>query len=487
MIVAFALLGLAKAQVELTTQENDAAFQRVQSERFFAMADRIATLEAQMAQLGTANSPIAIGVNAISATMLTQTVSFAAQQATLSSQVSTSVSRSEQLLADTRTVTEEAARQASTAAQAQATTLRQEVDREISSLMTNVTTILATTGGSGDGSSPRNAGMRCRDIKRDFPSSPNGMYYVYNPVNFSSVHSTALLFGNQGQNGESVLRVFCNFATNWVTADAAGGLFRLTYADGMIEPFEVYTFNALYSFGIAGAAGGERNVRTPNGQKGGLGAVVRGAKTFSRGDRFYVYPGGKGGMQGYEDNDYYDDPWAVTGPKVLVGGWNGGGRGTRGGSGGGGASDIRTVKHDYSTKSVNTASLNSRIATAGGGGGCGHGQCDYRGGHGGGSGNAENAWNGAYGGQQGQGGRNNCNHWRSFGYFGFGGSIEVGASRNDGGGGGGGWYGGSAACTANRPGAGGSSNARGFVSAGRSFQAGQNAGHGYVEFKWQEI
>jgi hypothetical protein len=31
MIVAFALLGLAKAQVELTTQENDAAFQRVQS------------------------------------------------------------------------------------------------------------------------------------------------------------------------------------------------------------------------------------------------------------------------------------------------------------------------------------------------------------------------------------------------------------------------------------------------------------------------
>ena len=33
-------------------------------ERFFAMADRLATLEAQMAQLGTANSPIAIGVNA---------------------------------------------------------------------------------------------------------------------------------------------------------------------------------------------------------------------------------------------------------------------------------------------------------------------------------------------------------------------------------------------------------------------------------------
>ena len=42
-------------------------------------------------------------------------------------------------------------------------------------------------------------------------------------------------------------------------------------------------------------------------------------------------PGGKGGMQGYEDNGFYDDMWAVESPKVLVGGWNGGGRGTRGG------------------------------------------------------------------------------------------------------------------------------------------------------------
>ena len=199
-------------------------------------------------------------------------------------------------------------------------------------------------------------------------------------------------------------------------------------------------------------------------------------------------PGGKGGMQGYEDHEYYDDMWSVAFPKVHVGGWNGGGRGTRGGSGGGGSSDIRTTKHDYSTKSLNTASLNTRIATAGGGGGCGSGQCAQRGGNGGGSGNAENA-GGQYGGQQGQGGRNNYGRWRSYGYFGNGGSVDVQQTRNDGGGGGGGWYGGSAAATSNRPGAGGSSNARGFISAGRSLVAGSssgNPGHGYVEFKWTE-
>ena len=199
-------------------------------------------------------------------------------------------------------------------------------------------------------------------------------------------------------------------------------------------------------------------------------------------------PGGKGGMQGYEDHEYYDDMWSVAYPKVHVGGWNGGGRGTRGGSGGGGASDVRTTKHDYSTKSLNTASLNTRIATAGAGGGCGSGQCAQRGGNGGGSGNAENA-GGQYGGQQGRGGHNNYGRWQVYGYFGTGGSINIQVTRNDGGGGGGGWYGGSAAATDNVPGAGGSSNTRGFLSAGRSYSSGGqngNAGHGYVAFKWQE-
>ena len=142
-----------------------------------------------------------------------------------------------------------------------------------------------------------------------------------------------------------------------------------------------------------------------------------------------------------------------------------------------------------SSKAVQLASLNTRLATAGGGGGCGEGVCTQSGSPGGGEGNAPNAWNGAYGGQQSRGGQNNCGHWRSYGYFGIGGSVDTYHTRNDGGGGGGGWYGGSAGCTSNRPGAGGSSNARGFLSSGRSLQAGSSAGnenHGYVEFKWQE-
>lgn len=142
-----------------------------------------------------------------------------------------------------------------------------------------------------------------------------------------------------------------------------------------------------------------------------------------------------------------------------------------------------------SSKTVHQASLNTRIATAGGGGGCGQGQCTQRGGNGGGSGNAENIWGGAYGGQQGAGGRNNHGHWKSYGYFGYGGSVDTYYTRNDGGGGGGGWYGGSSGPTSNTPGAGGSSNARGFSSSGRVLQSGSSSGnevHGYVEFKWQE-
>ena len=48
-----------------------------------------------------------------------------------------------------------------------------------------------------------------------------------------------------------------------------------------------YTFGDKLAL-CAGAAGGERNPRTPNGQKGGLGAHVRGAKAFDRGDRFFA-------------------------------------------------------------------------------------------------------------------------------------------------------------------------------------------------------
>ena len=50
-------------------------------------------------------------------------------------------------------------------------------------------------------------------IKAAFPSSANGFYYVNNPVNLSDTSSSAHLFGEQGPDGASVLKVFCNFAS----------------------------------------------------------------------------------------------------------------------------------------------------------------------------------------------------------------------------------------------------------------------------------
>ena len=47
-------------------------------------------------------------------------------------------------------------------------------------------------------------------------------------------------------------RAHCQCKDRMVTADANGGPFRLNYVDGMIEPYEVYAFNALYSFVLRG-------------------------------------------------------------------------------------------------------------------------------------------------------------------------------------------------------------------------------------------
>lgn len=46
----------------------------------------------------------------------------------------------------------------------------------------------------------------------------------------------------------------------WVTSNANGGSFRLSYSDGMVQPFEVYTFNAVYSFTLKGELGDTTSV-----------------------------------------------------------------------------------------------------------------------------------------------------------------------------------------------------------------------------------
>lgn len=87
------------------------------------------------------------------------------------------------------------------------------VSRTVAGLETNVSTLVAATGGTGDGSTPKNAGATCTQIKAAYRSSSNGYYYVDNPVNLSRTDSTAHLFGEQGPSGASVLKVYCNFAS----------------------------------------------------------------------------------------------------------------------------------------------------------------------------------------------------------------------------------------------------------------------------------
>ena len=72
------------------------------------------------------------------------------------------------------------------------------------------------------------------------------------------------------------------------------------------------------------------------GAKGGLGGtaiLISTSLSVKSGQRYYVYVGGNGDING-------------------LGGWNGGGNGTGSGTGGGGASDIRTRVDDLSSRIV---------------------------------------------------------------------------------------------------------------------------------------
>lgn len=90
------------------------------------------------------------------------------------------------------------------------------------------------------------------------------------------------------------------------------------------------------------------------GPNGGFGAVASAAAPVQPGQKLYVEVGGNGAVAG-----------TTLGPAAFNGGGEGG---NTGGGGGGGASDVRTVRAGPPSPS---ASLFSRIVTAGGGGGGG--------------------------------------------------------------------------------------------------------------------
>lgn len=176
--------------------------------------------------------------------MQTRTTNIVTQQAVMSTQVATVVTAVSTQLDAARNAAAAATAEASTAfaaaagaadaaAASRATAadaqiqsalgaITTSVSRTVAGLQTNVETIVSSIGGTGDGSTPKNAGMTCTAIRAAFASSSNGFYYVHNPVNLSKTYSTANLFGEQGPNGASVLKVYCNFGSKDLSATPCG-------------------------------------------------------------------------------------------------------------------------------------------------------------------------------------------------------------------------------------------------------------------------
>lgn len=192
----------------------------------------------------------------------------------------------------------------------------------------------------------------------------------------------------------------------------------------------VQTFTApytgLYQLEVWGAEGG-RNLNNAN-YISGKGGYSKGNIYLVANQQIQVYIGGKG----VDSNNKAD---SAPGTNIL-GGFNGGGRGTNGGAGGGGATDIR----------VDGSALGHRVIVAGGAGGVGNGNGSSPGGHGGGltGGTGSGSGTGAGGTQSsgytlGTGGNwNNTNDCGGGGYYGgYGGSTS-----NTSGGGGSGYVGG---------------------------------------------
>lgn len=181
---------------------------------------------------------------------------------------------------------------------------------------------------------------------------------------------------------------------------------------GDVQEF-IVTFDGTYRLEVWGAQGGSSTV-----YQGGKGGYSVGTISLSKGDKLYVYVGGKG-------QDDYNGPNAG----ILNGGFNGGGYG-RGwshsganGGGGGGATDIR----------LTTDSLYSRVIVAGGGGGT-----------------SDNGDGGYAGGLN-----SNSSATQTTGAA-FGSGQDTSYTGGEVGGGGSGWYGGTAGASENVPGNGGS-------------------------------
>ena len=343
---------------------------------------------------------------------------------------------------------------AKTAAEDKCDSLLQEIDARVekieafsftTSTTATTTTITTTTTTIPDnGLKKSSAGITCATILDNHPKSEDGTYWITPYTG----------------DVEDAFEAYCDMDEGGWTYAEKGKKFRIAYSGKTVQLTTAAVKDTTYWFDAFGAAAGKGYQGQR--QSGGRGGFVTGSKKFAAKTKLFINIGGMGGMGHREDQDGSQSTYNYAG-------WNGGGRGTRGGSGGGGCTDVR----------LQDGVLQSRIIVGAGGGGCGSGQCDKRGGHGGGMVGEQASDGQASGGTQSGGGRNNCNCQNAFGKFGKGGDY---CDQNDSGGGGCGWYGGSASCSSNRPGAGGSSFYGKMDARKATQQGGGSEGHGYLEY-----
>lgn len=282
---------------------------------------------------------------------------------------------------------------------------------------------------------PISSRLSCKAILDAGDSTGNGTYEI----------------DRDGDGAGSPETVWCDMAGGGWTYASENTPFQLSYTGGS-QAVIVPAQETEFEFTLNGAQGG-----LGLNQNGGLGGRTVAAGTVAAGTTLYVYVGGQGASGGSADQGDCG---------TRTGGFNGGGLGSRGGSGGGGATDVRT----NDAGALNATSLASRLAIAGGGGGCGSGSCSVTGGAGGGT-TGGSGQSGATAGQSGASGYTVLGQGEGY------------RNCNDNGGGGGGYYGGRAGETSNRSGGGGS----GYVDAtwSGSTTAGVNSGNGSASYRFR--
>ena len=222
-----------------------------------------------------------------------------------------------------------------------------------------------------------------------------------------------------------------------------------TYVSGTNYYIYEVPATGYYKLGAYGAQGGSYDESYA---AGGLGGYSTGVVKLTKGDKLYVYVGGKG---------EYGTSTTLT--EVNGGGYNGGGNAAYHGGGGGGASDIRyfsTTPTEDDLVWNSTTGLNLRLIVAGGGGGAYAYSSTYKaaGGAGGGTTGKDGSYTNyttyiGHGGTQTAGGSDGTVKSSSDAYSGTSGSFGIGGNTGrarstsypSNGAGGGGFYGGGGA------------------------------------------